>query len=344
MSPRLGAASLTQTLAKPSREACSKTDEDCWSTGCCDVSGYTCYQTTEGMGQCMKNCTPSDKRLCTMPQPITDKIMQDAEWYGPSMYCFAYAMQDVGSTKPYYELQLLAGQYQKQIGIFACEQWGAFSDKDGELAPGVPIVKVNDVDGDFHFAKRKSFGTWINTGHFTQVWKTIYESGAIGADITWVVKLDADAVFVPSRLVPFLSDQWVPTKGIYLENCKAVKYGWFGNLEIMSRAAFDTLAQNVDWCKENLDWKVGVEGGKYGPMGEDLFAQSCLDKFDIRRGEAFQTRTDGACEADRPEGEKKNKKWVPNCVETKTAQYHPLMKPDDFFACYDNTIAKFGYQ
>merc|ERR1712137_868206 len=187
-------------------------DADCWATGCCDVSGYTCYETTEGVGQCMKNCTPSAGRLCTMPRPITDKIMQDAEWYGPSMYCFAYAMQDVGSTKPYYELELLAGQYQRKIGIFACEQWGAFSDKDGELAPGVPIVKIDDVDGDFHFAKRQSFGTWINTGHFTQVWKKIYADNAIGSSITWVVKLDADAVFVPSRLVPFLSGQLVPTK------------------------------------------------------------------------------------------------------------------------------------
>merc|ERR1712014_420108 len=82
--------------------------------------------------------------------------------------------------------------------------------------------------------------------------------------------------------------------------------GWFGNLEIMSLTAADTLFPNIEWCKSRLDWKTGVEGGKYGPMGEDLFAQSCLDAMGVRRGGAFDTVLDGSCEADRPIAEKKH--------------------------------------
>jgi len=252
-------------------------------------------------------------------------------------------MHDIGITKrKVFEAENLALQYKRKIGIFNCEQWQVYSDVEAELAPGVPYVKVDDIDGDFHFAKRKETGTWINTGMHAAAWKKIAEAGMYkSAD--WVMKLDADAVFVPSRLVPILATQMVPATGVYLENCKYVNYGYFGNLEIFSLVAFDTLAANVDACKATLPWKVGVEGGKYGPMGEDLFAQQCLDSLGVRRAEAFQISTDGACEADRPMGEKKNKKWVPDCSTVSTPQMHPFFTPDIFEACYDATIEAFGY-
>ncbi|CAK0813277.1 unnamed protein product [Prorocentrum cordatum] len=57
-----------------------------------------------------------------------------------------------------------------------------------------------------------------------------------------------------------------------------VKYGWFGSLKIFSKAAFETLLGSTASCENGgNDWKVGIDGGKLGPMGEDLFAQACLD-------------------------------------------------------------------
>merc|ERR1712060_482239 len=55
--------------------------------------------------------------------------------------------------------------------IFGCDSWGVFSDKEGEVGPGAPLVKVEDADGDFHFAKREETGTWLNTGLHYQAWK-----------------------------------------------------------------------------------------------------------------------------------------------------------------------------
>ena len=55
--------------------------------------------------------------------------------------------------------------------------------------------------------------------------------------------------------------------GMYLENCRYVKFGWFGSLRISSRTAFDTLPDNIDSCKQSLDWKVGFEGGKLSSTG-----------------------------------------------------------------------------
>merc|ERR1712107_461254 len=143
---------------------------------------------------------------------------------------------------------------------------------------GVPLLKMEDTDGDFKFAKRKNEGTWINTGLHGQAWKAIKAAGDYqSAD--WVVKVDCDAVFVPSRLATWLQGQAVPKNGMYLENCRYVKYGWFGSLEIFSKKAFETLVDNIDSCKQSLDWKVGIEGGKYGPMGEDLSRRSAWTKM-----------------------------------------------------------------
>jgi hypothetical protein len=129
---------------------------------------------------------------------------------------------------------------------------------------------------------------------------------------------------------------------MYLENCKYVKYGWFGSLEIFSKAAFETLLGSMASCKNGgIDWKVGVEGGKYGPMGEDLFAQTCLDTNGVKRGIGYGSKLDGTCEADRPEEEKKNKKWKPNCDTVATTTYHPLMKPEAWAACYEATMTAF---
>jgi hypothetical protein len=251
------------------------------SVGCCKVSGFTCFETTEGKGQCMKGCIPGVDGSCKVPQKVMDPILVDANPIPMSLYCFSTYMAERGTTKKLVdELGNLQLQYRRNIGIFLCEQWQVFTEGDAELAPGVPFYKVFDEDNDFHFAKRKSFGTWINTGLHTQVWKAILKEGRYpSAD--WVVKLDADAVFVHSRLVPMLQKFSVPDDGIYLENCQFVDYGYFGNLEVFSRQAFVTLANNIDKCKGELPWKIGVEGGKWGPMGEDLFAQQCLDSLDV---------------------------------------------------------------
>merc|ERR1712151_1077109 len=95
--------SKVQTVAMPPRDKCAASDEDCFSVGCCNVAGLNCFETKLGKGKCLKNCTPSASQLCIQTQPIMDPILKDAEWYEPSMYCFAVVMQDYGSTKKMYD-------------------------------------------------------------------------------------------------------------------------------------------------------------------------------------------------------------------------------------------------
>merc|ERR1719264_950526 len=334
---------LAQIIAKPKRGQCSHFNEDCFSTGCCDIVGYTCFQTKQGAAKSMKNCTPSASQLCTQPQSIMEPVLQDAVPVGTSLYCFEVYTENTGTTKKSEELETIQYQYSKGLSIFACGQQDVFADVEVEVGPGLRTIQVVDVDNDFHFAKRKQTGAWVNTGMFSQVWKAI-ASGSKYQSSDWVVKVDADAVFVPSRLSTKLQSQLVPPSGIYLENCKYVEYGYFGNLEVFSSAAFATLTDEIDDCKADsqINWSVGVKNGKYGPMGEDLFAQACLDKFGVRRVEAFDITTDGACPADRPIDQQKNKKWTPTCAWTATSAMHPFKKVADWIQCHDATTAAFG--
>ena len=116
---------------------------------------------------------------------------------------------------------------------------------------------------------------------FIQIWKKIAEVAKYHTT-DWVRKLDADAIFLPRRMRVWLKqNELVPPAGVYLENCKYVDYGYFGNLEVYSREAFTTLIRNIDTCKTSINWKLGVQNGKWGPMGEDLFAQACLDSVGV---------------------------------------------------------------
>merc|ERR1712117_234983 len=143
----------------------------------------------------------------------------------------------------------------------------------------------------------------------------------------------------------WLQSQRVPDEGIYLENCKYVDYGYFGNLEVFSQVAFKTLIANIDMCKASAEvhWKVGIQNGKYGPMGEDLFAQRCLGMLGVRRVEAFDITTDGACPADRPQDQHNNKKWKPNCAETSTAAIQEKGRVVPVLGCHHSCFREVSF-
>ena len=93
----------------------------------------------------------------------------------------------------------------------------------------------------------------------------------------WSVNVDADAVFLPMRLRQKLSDVEMPDKGVYLENCKYVKFGFFGNLEVTSKTAFATLLENLDNCMSSLNHLGKDEDYGGEEWCEDLFAHRCMD-------------------------------------------------------------------
>merc|ERR1712045_813125 len=80
---------------------------------------------------------------------------------------------------------------------------------------------------------------------------------------------------------------------------------------------------------------------KWGAWGEDVFAQRCMDHHYVDKVEAFDLATDGACKADRPEGEKENKKWHPSdCSKVTTVTAHPFKKPAEWIKCFDEMTGR----
>jgi len=333
---------FTQIVAQKPKPMCSKpwsekSKEDCSATKCCTVSGYSCFEKTAGVFGCVDKCDPAKGWTCRMPHDIVP-LVEVSSWPNANLFCYAVYTKETGSTKRSYELELLQGQYSRKASLFGCESYAVYSDADADIGGDLKTIKVNDVENEFHVVKRKTQHTWVNTGLFKQVWKDMrvrWNDGLNDAD--WVVKVDADAVFLPERLRKVLSEQADTYTGVYLENCKGVEYGYFGNLEVSSKKAFKLLLDNLESCSQKIDW---VKGTKLGPIGEDLFAQMCMDWQGVAKVSNFEVTTDGACPSTRKRyGQKDNKKWKPPCGELKTPALHPFKKPVEYFQCLDATSA-----
>merc|ERR1711920_571618 len=323
-----------ESVVVPPYGSCSKTTENCLSTKCCKVTGYMCFLKSPGVGKCMTNCTHGKDGICT--EAVATKAV--ASYPGLKFFCFSWYMADTGSTKKSYDLELLSRSYTLGASIFGCPKWAVYSDAEASLGNGGMTTQVFDVDADFHLFKRKKFGTWVNAMMFYQAWKDMREKQlTTGSD--WVVKVDADAVFLPERLLTRLQGYHVPAGGAYLENCKKVMYGFFGNLEVVSIDAFQTFLSNLETCKASLDWKGQDPDWKFGPIGEDLFMRMCMDKAGVAKQSDFTMDADAACKNNVPKALQKvdGVEFKPYCKGSQQIVFHPLRKPDDYFKCLAET-------
>jgi len=317
----------------PSMPACSKAGENCYNTGCCKVSGHKCYTKKNGIAQCNETCTAGKMGYtCDVVAPHSVPVAQPL---GQNLYCFSvYTDNNGNTTAPNHEFELLDIAAERHAGIFACEQWDVFSDVTRK-GKGFETIEVIDVNSEFHQLKRKDAGTWVNWGLFYQVWIKVREVAKWQA-ADYTIKVDADAVFVPARLRTWLSTKPGDSPhGLYYENCPNVIYGFFGHLEIMTKTAARVLTDSLENC--HADFASCANNGcdwKFGAWGEDVFTQRCMDHHYVDKVEGFDVATDGACKADRPEGEKSNKHWHPkDCSQIKTVTAHPLKKPAAYSKC-----------
>jgi len=328
---------LNQIAVTPPRQECAKVGANCLAQRCCKVSGYSCFEVHSGYAKCMKECVAGKDGTCLQQTTMVDSHRSDTSQTANTMFCFAFYTADTGSTKPSFELDLLRTQLFLGASIFGCEAWRVYSDVETWLTPGkINTVKVNDVNGDFHFAKRKKTGTWINSNIFIATWKKINEEG-LWASKDWTVKVDVDAVFLPSRLRTYVEKLEVTDNGIYLESCKYVNFGFFGSLEVLSHKAAATYMAKIDDCTAALNYKGSEKITGNEAWGEDLFAQRCMDLQGVDRVAAYDMNTDASCAVWRPEGQKKNLKWRPDCSTTQTPAIHHFKKPEEYFNCLKAT-------
>merc|ERR1712241_1010521 len=92
---------------------------------------------------------------------------------------------------------------------------------------------------------------------------------------------------------------------------------------------------SLETCKASLDWKGLDPDWKFGPYGEDLFMQMCLDSKGVPRKSDYIWDADGACKNNLPKALRKVKgvKWLPNCLDINHVVSHPFKKPDEYHKC-----------
>jgi len=332
-----------ETCSPPwtSKSRAENRTENCVNTRCCSIAGYNCFQKSPGVAGCLQGCHKKGWD-CKMPNELLN-LVDVKEIPNTRFYCFTVWTKDTGNPEKHpgsaEELELLKQQYEKGVGIFTCPGHDVFADTDVSIGQGLDAIKVEDTLNEFHLIKRKKTKTWVNTGMFKQVWKKIGEKGTWN-DFDWVIKLDADAVFVPWRLQKMLSTQPVSWSGVYIENCAEVQYGFFGSVEVISHEAFATLLKQLDKCSSEIKW-ANMHATTWGPIGEDLFAQKCMDKHGVSKIQNFDLTTDGVCPSVKKKwGHGKDKKsFKPDCDRVSTPVMHPFKLAKDWFACYDKTLS-----
>merc|ERR1712113_1359414 len=150
---------------KTERDLCAKSKgADCSVSKCCQTTGYRCISAGGAKATCALTCTKG--KTCRV---LSETMTFDTK-HRTSMYCYSVYTANTGSTKKSYELELLKIAKKKQTSIYACDMAEVYGDVALD-EDGVTVFKVEDPENEFHFAKRKHMGTWINTGMYKQVWK-----------------------------------------------------------------------------------------------------------------------------------------------------------------------------
>ena len=112
-------------------------------------------------------------QIIAKPEPrLLDPILQDAVPARQTPYCCCVYTEDTCSSKPSHELDSLKHQHQHPLASCMRPSY-VFTDVSVEVGPGRMTQVVTDVEGVWHFAKKKLSGTWVSTGMFNHVWKKI---------------------------------------------------------------------------------------------------------------------------------------------------------------------------
>jgi len=321
--------------------SCADTTKDCFSNKCCKTTGYSCFQTGPSAAKCAATCPQGSS--CTALQPYYKSA---TTWTaGDSLYCFSFYQVQRGrttelATNPK-ELEILKYQKANGVGVFGCDEFKVFSDKMVDLG-GVQTDAVL-VNGDFtkYFRKDKP-DFYLNTPLFLEMWKKIKTDNRYSL-FAWTVKADPSTVFMPAALKKRLSVYPETPTGVYLETCNKVLQGFFGNLEVVSKTGMKRFLEQAESYYSNGGkcWRWDTQPCKadwqYGPWGEDLFMQKCMDDAEVQKKLDFTLTDTGTCPGMRPKADKMNMSYVPSCTDAGVKKFiavHPMKTVAAWKDCY----------
>lgn len=241
---------------------------------------------------------------------------------GPSLFCTA--MVRPGG----YELGLLQAQYANEwgkLGLFACDLWSVYSNESLRLNPEEhsPEIMTTLMNGSLSAKVGGDWSTALNTEVFIKFWDmVINDRKAWKCD--WVVKIDPDAVWIPSRLRALLRTshgplgQPEPPEGFWLNNCYL---GLHGPIEVLSRKALHTYNSSQERCQHGEVSTIGQE---------DRFIRKCFAKLGIKQVDAYNLllESDFACGEIASTADDK-----PPCFSPQVA-FHPFKSITTWLRCH----------
>jgi len=285
--------------------------ENCYDSRCCKTPGDRCHAKNDGWAACMPDCVPGPREgddsggnwTCKALGPRTHRAY-------PSLYCFS-VLQPFG-----YEPGLMKAQIPTGHGIWACDHFSAFSVKEiviGEVA-GYGEVKTHTFV-PAEVGRSKDY-TAANAELFMHVWDAVGKLG-LWKKADWTVKVDPDAVLLPTRLRKHL-DAFAGQNG-YVVNCAKpfMPEGpmMFGALETFAHSALEAYFEKAGDCAGSLPWHI---------WGEDLYMGKCLEKIGVKRLNDFSIYSDGVCRG-------------VDCADPEAAAFHPMKDVGSWMNCLAQT-------
>lgn len=234
------------------------------------------------------------------------KTSAGADGEYPTLFCFEIIRAGT------YEKDVVVKQKEIGASIFGCEASVVASDEVIDLGDGTSTISVGDLSTgsgvETHFA---------NTDIFSRTFDMFKEKGEI-FKYDFVVKVDPDAVFLPTRLKERLRTE-VPRSqqkpSVYFQNCFFQDKPWmFGAIEVLSIGALNAYYSGREsQCRSQLD---------YDNMGEDTFLAKCLDLLHVEAKQDFDLLSDGYCSE------------APGDCKSGQVTYHPFKDPGSWEVCF----------
>lgn len=212
-----------------------------------------------------------------------------------------------------YEPGLMKEQLKKRQGIFSCDEFAVICDTEYSLGQG-PYGEVKALVIEHETVGISKDNTAANTLIFIHAWQAIYDDYRFSHH-DWTLKVDPDALIVPSRLRTHLEPH--TGKQVYVKNCN--KYPgspqWpmmFGSLEAIAQGAIWTYMLHSHKCKNELEWQA---------WGEDLFLAECLDLLGCESIHDYEIISDKVC-------------MGVDCTDKRAAAFHAFKGTEEWFECW----------
>lgn len=228
----------------------------------------------------------------------------------PSLLCTMLIVPWTGEPK------LVATQLAMQAGIFACDEHAIYSDHAFVIGDESGNITTRALPVNLHVAIDPWTKTAMNTWIFRVFWRFLIDEGRWQRH-DWIVKVDADSVFIPSMLRSLVSQSSMvsaanESKGAWLRNCFM---GLHGPIEVMSKNAMDVFNGTWHWCPQNFP-------------EEDVFLEKCMWASGIHQVNAYNMLQEPHC-----------KGWdYQACRGRDAVVFHPFKDPASWTSCYQRAL------